>query len=123
MIQQATIDAEAEVVRFGQAQRRGIVLRLVNLYGPETPSALEQLSIAQKGFSALPGAGDAYLSYVWTEDAARAIVIALSEAPTGIYDIADNEPLTRDTFVAVLAYSVGRRHLLRIPNGIMKPLS
>ena len=84
MIQQATIDAEAEVARFTQAKRCGIVLRLGNLYGPEVPSAMEQFQMAQKGFAALPGPGDAYLSYIWIDDAARAIVVALHDAPAGV---------------------------------------
>ncbi|GER92273.1 nucleoside-diphosphate sugar epimerase [Dictyobacter vulcani] len=124
VIQQATIDAEKEVARFTQSRRRGIVLRLANLYGPETPSALEQLQMAQKGFAALPGPSDAYLSYVWTEDAASAIVTALlEEPPAGIYDIADDEPLTRAGFMTALAHSVGRSSLFRVPNVIMKMLT
>src|SRR2546422_153463 len=62
VIPQSTIDAEAEVARFTKEQRHGIVLRMGSLYGPEVPSALEQFHLAQKGFAALPGSGDAYLS-------------------------------------------------------------
>lgn len=123
VIQQATIDAEAEVERFTREKGRGIVLRMGNLYGPEVPSALEQFQMAQKGFAALPGPGNAYLSYIWADDAARAIVAALDKAPAGIYDIVDDEPLTRDDFAQVLAQSVGKRRLLRIPNGLMKMLT
>lgn len=123
VIQQATIDAEAEVTRFTQEMRCGIVLRLGNLYGPEVPSALEQFQMAQRGFAALPGPGDAYLSYIWAEDAARAIVVALDDTPAGIYDIVDDESLTRDAFATALAQSVGKRRLLRIPSGVMKLLT
>jgi nucleoside-diphosphate-sugar epimerase len=123
MITQSTIDAEAEVARFTQEQRCGIVLRLGNLYGTEAPSALEQFHLAQKGFAAFPGTGDAYLSYIWVEDAASAIVVALTEAPAGVYDIVDDEPLTRNALAAALAHSVGRRRLFRIPNGAMKLLT
>ena len=123
VIPQSTIDAEAEVARFTKEQRHGIVLRMGSLYGPEVPSALEQFHLAQKGFAALPGSGDAYLSYIWAEDASRAIVVALDEAPAGIYDIVDDEPLTRDAFATALAHSVGRRRLFRIPNSVMKLLA
>ncbi|QBD78129.1 NAD(P)-dependent oxidoreductase [Ktedonosporobacter rubrisoli] len=121
--QQATLDAEAEVERFSGEQRRGIVLRMGSLYGPEAPSALEQWNFAQKGLAVLPGARDAYLSYVWVEDAACAIVIALAEAPSGIYDIVDDEPLTRQAFADALANSVGKRRLFFIPNMLMKMMS
>ncbi|GCE30434.1 nucleoside-diphosphate sugar epimerase [Dictyobacter alpinus] len=120
VIQQATIDAEAEVARFTQANRRGIVLRMGNLYGPEVPSTLEQFQMAQRGLAVLPGSGDAYLPYIWLEDAARALVVALDDTPAGVYDIVDDEPLTRDEFADALAQSVGKRRLLRIPNAIMK---
>jgi nucleoside-diphosphate-sugar epimerase len=123
IIQQATIDAEMEVARFTKAQRCGIVLRLGNLYGPEVPSALEQFQMAQKGFAAIPGPSNAYLSYTWIDDAVQAIVVALTEAPAGIYDIVENDPFTRDAFVTALAHSVNKRHLLRIPNGIIKLLT
>ena len=123
VIQQATIDAEGEVARFTNNHRRGIALRLANLYGPGVPSALEQFHMAQKGFAAILGRGDAYLSYVWLEDAARAIVTALEEAPAGVYDIADDTPLTRDEFARTLAQSVGRRRLFRLPNWLMTMLS
>ena len=123
IIVQSTIDAEAEVARFSKEQRRGIVLRMGSLYGPEAPSAMDFFHMAQKGFAALPGKGDAYLSYIWVEDAARAIVVALTEAPAGVYDIVDDEPLTRDAFVEALAQSVGRRRLLRVPNGVVKMMA
>ena len=122
-IQQATIDAEAEVARFTTEHTRGIVLRMGSLYGPEAPSALEQLSMARKGFAALPGLRDAYISSIWTEDSARAILIALAEAPAGVYDIVDDEPLTRADFATALARSVGKRRLLRIPNSLMNLLA
>lgn len=123
VIQQATIDAEAEVARFTRAQRCGVVLRLGNLYGPEVPSALEQLGMAHKGFAILPGPKDAYLSYTWAEDAARALVMALTEALAGVYDVVDDEPLTREAFARALAQSVGRRRLFQLPNGILKLLT
>ncbi|GHO99188.1 nucleoside-diphosphate sugar epimerase [Reticulibacter mediterranei] len=123
VIQQATIDAEKEVERFTSEKERGIVLRLGNLYGPDVPSALEQFQMAQKGIAALPGPGNAYLSYIWAADAASAIVVALDKAPAGIYDIVDDEPLTRNEFAHALAQSVGKRRLLHIPNGVMKMLT
>lgn len=122
-IQQATLDAEAEVARFSKAQRRGIVLRLGNLYGPEAPSAMEQLQMAQKGIATLLGPKDAYLSYIWVEDAARAMITALTEIPSGIYDIVDDEPVTRRVFAKALAQSVGKNRLWQIPQPVMKLLA
>ncbi len=123
VIQQATIDAEAEVARFSKEQRRGLVLRLGNLYGPEAPSALEYYHMAQKGFAALLGPQNAYLSYIWVADAASAIQIALEKAPAGVYDVVDDEPCTRAEFAHALAQSVGKRSLFHVPAGVMRLLS
>lgn len=119
VIQQTTLDAEVEVGRFTKAQRRGGVLRMGALYGPDVPSAMALFHLAEHGIVALLGAGDAYLSYIWRDDAARAIAVALTEAPAGIYDIVDDEPLTRVTFASALAHTVGRRRLFRLSNGIL----
>lgn len=123
VIQQATIDAEAEIARFSGEQRRGIVLRLGNLYGPQAPSALEQYRMAQKGFAALLGPQNAYLSNIWVADAASAIQIALEKAPAGIYDVVDDEPCTRAEFASALAQSVGKRSLFHVPASVMRLLS
>lgn len=78
--------------------------------------------MARKGILALPGTRDSYYSSVWLDDAAHAMVLALTEAPAGIYDIVDDEPLTRETLALALARSVSKRRLFLLPNNIMKLL-
>ena len=56
------------------------------------------------------GPADAYLSSVVTDDAAAAAVAALG-VDTGIYNVADDEPLTRRRHFDALGQAVGRDRL------------
>jgi nucleoside-diphosphate-sugar epimerase len=70
------------------------------------------------GIAAFPGPRDAYLPMIWVDDAARALVAALT-APSGVYDVVDDEPLTRGELFAALAQSVGRARLRVLPRWLM----
>jgi nucleoside-diphosphate-sugar epimerase len=117
-IVKSTIAAEAEVARFastdGDSARRGVALRLGGLYGPDLPSTKEQLGLARRGIAPLP-AGDGYIPVLWIDDAASALVAAVERAPSGLYDVVDDEPLRQREFVEALARAVGRRRLLAPP--------
>lgn len=119
-LQQSTLDAEAEVARFAGQDRRGIVLRMGVFYGPESAQTLEQFRYARMGIAAFPGPGDAYLSQVWIQDAGSAVVTALTHVSSGIYDIVDDEPLTRRDLFRAMAQSVGRRRLFPLPGPVMR---
>lgn len=118
----STLDAEAAVTGFAADGYRGVVLRMGTLYGPEAPSTRDLLRAARMGIAALPGARDAYLPTIWVQDAARALVAALA-APSGIYDIVDDEPVTRGEFSAALAASAGRARLHALPRWLMGMLA
>ncbi len=121
---QSTVDAEAAVAQFAGEQRRGISLRLGSLYGPESPATHEQLDYARKGIAALPGRSEGYLPQVWVQDGARAIVAALTQpVPSGIYDVVDDEPLTREEVFAVMARVVGRKRLWQPPALLMRVMA
>lgn len=120
VVLQSTLDAEAAVARFAGEDRRGIVLRMGTLYGPESPAALEQLRYARRGIAAFPGPSDAYLPMIWVRDAASALVAALAEAPSGVYDAVDDEPLTRGENFTAMAQSVGRPRLHRLPGVLVR---
>jgi 2-alkyl-3-oxoalkanoate reductase len=121
---QSTLDAEAAVAQFAGEQHRGISLRLGSLYGPESPATHEQLDYARKGIAPLPGRSDAYLPQITVQDAARAIIAALMQPiPSGIYDVVDDEPLTRGEVFAVMAQAVGRKHLWQPPALLMRVMA
>jgi nucleoside-diphosphate-sugar epimerase len=118
---QSTVDAEDTVAQLAGEQRRGFSLRMGSLYGPESPATHEQLDYAHKGIAALPGHGEAYLPQISVQDGARALVAALMQPiPSGIYNAADDEPLTRDEVFALLAQAVGRKRLWQPPALLMR---
>ena len=121
----STVEAEEAVARFAESdptkQRRGISLRLGAFYGPEAPSSWAMLDYARKGIGALPGACAGYLPQIWLQDAISALLLALMEpVPSGVYDIVDDEPVTRAEMCTVLAHAVGRKHLLVLPDLLMR---
>lgn len=121
----STVEAEEAVARFAESdptkQRRGISLRLGSFYGPEAPSSWEMLDYARKGIGALPGARAGYLPQIWLQDAISALLLALTEpVPSGVYDIVDDEPVTRAQMFTLLAHAVGRKRLLVLPDLLMR---
>ncbi len=120
VLQQSTLDAEAEVARFADQDRQGIVLRMGAFYGPASSQTREQLRYARMGIAAFPGPGAAYLSQVWIQDASSAVVAGLTQVPSGIYDIVDDEPLTRRDLFTAMAQSVGRPRLFSLPRPVMR---
>ncbi len=120
VLQQSTLDAEAEVARFAGQDRRGIVLSMGAFYGPESSQTREQLRYARMGIAAFPGPGAAYLSQIWIQDASSAVVAALTQVPSGIYDIVDDEPLTRRDLFTAMAQSIGRHWLFPLPGPVMR---
>ena len=99
------LDAEASVERFARSGGAGVALRFAWFYGPD-PILRTMLESVRKGWSPLPGAPEAYWPSVSHEDAASAVVAALG-APGGIYEVCDDEPLTRREFGEVCARVLG----------------
>ena len=121
----STVEAEESVTRFAASdptgQRRGISLRLGSFYGPEAPSSWEVLDYAREGIGAFPGARSSYLPQIWLQDAISALLLALTEpVPSGVYDIVDDEPVTRAQMYTILAHAVGRKRLFVLPDPLMR---
>lgn len=112
----STFDAEAEIARFSAAGGRGIVLRMGFFYGPESPQSRQQLDYARRGLASVPGRADAYHPFIAIEDAASAVVAAtLRDAPSGIYDITEDDPPTTAEIAQAMAAATGRKRLFAIP--------
>jgi nucleoside-diphosphate-sugar epimerase len=89
------LDAEAHIERFAQIGKRGVTLRLGLLYGPTSGHTQASVDAVRQGLYVTPGPDDSYLSSLWIDDAAAAIVAAMERAPSGIYDVVDDEPLSQ----------------------------
>jgi nucleoside-diphosphate-sugar epimerase len=120
----STITAEREVRRFAESEptsgRRGVALRLGGLYGPDVPSFEEQLALARRGISMFGAAPDAFTPMLWIGDAATALVAALERAPSGVYNVVDDEPLRQRELNRALAAAVGKRRLLSLPRWLIR---
>lgn len=99
------LDAEASAARFTASGRAGVVLRFAAFYGPDQ-ILRDTLAVIKKGWSPLPGDGDGYWSSVAHIDAASATVAAL-DVSAGVYNVCDDEPLTRREWVNVAAAAAG----------------
>jgi nucleoside-diphosphate-sugar epimerase len=114
-------DAEREASRVTARGGQGVVLRLASLYGPAVPSTREMMALARWRLLPVLGSGAQYVSSIHVEDAATAVAAALA-VPAGIYNVADDEPVTMRAYVAALARSVGARAPFRIPPRLVRPL-
>lgn len=105
-----TLDAEKSVARFTQSGGRGIALRFSYFYGPDPGGAtMDLIWFVKKGWVALPGSPQAFISSISHDDAATAAVSALN-IESGIYNVSDDEPLRRQDFFNLLADAFGVRH-------------
>jgi nucleoside-diphosphate-sugar epimerase len=107
--------AEANVARFTEAGGRGVVLRFGRFYAPESDQTRAMVRLARNGVLMDLGPASSYAPMIAADDAAAAVVGAL-DAPAGVYDVVDDEALTREQQGRVLARAVGRRRLRHAPS-------
>ncbi|HEX8116416.1 MAG TPA: NAD(P)-dependent oxidoreductase [Pyrinomonadaceae bacterium] len=100
------LDAENAAARFDAAGRVGVVLRFALFYGADGPFTRELIDMVRRGFAPMPGAPGSFISSVSHTDAASAVVAALSVG-AGVYNVADDEPLSRREFFDSLAAALG----------------
>lgn len=117
----AVLAAEAQARRFDAGGGTGVVLRFGLFYCADSAQTRDMAAMARRGWLPMPGRGDAYQSWVHVDDAASAAVAAL-DAPGGVYNAVEDQPLTNDDHATVLGELVGRR-LRRPPSWVaMGPL-
>ena len=100
------LDAEREIERFARGGGIGVALRFAYFYGPDGDFTQMMVEYAKKGRAAAFGSPDAYFSSLSHDDAATAVAAAL-DVPSGIYNVSDDEPLTRREFYESLARAIG----------------
>ena len=107
--------AEASAARFTDAGGRGVVLRFGVFQAADSHHYETIIGAARRGVLLDVGRPDGYLPTIDADDAAAAVVRAVEDAPAGVYDVVDDEPITRRALARALARSVGRRRLHRPP--------
>lgn len=112
-------DAEAAAQRFSASGGTGVVLRFGQFYGADTPHTRLQVDLARRGLMQ-PGDNDGYLPTIHLDDAATAVVAALG-VPAGVYNVTDDQPLTRTEAAALFAGLVGRKKVRPVPKALVAP--
>jgi nucleoside-diphosphate-sugar epimerase len=107
----ATVNAIADMERQVMEARGmdGVVLRYGTLYGPGTwydPDGGQIADAVRAGHVPLVGEGRGHASFTHVEDAASAAVAAL-DAPPGIYNIVDDDPVEMREWLPLYAKAVG----------------
>jgi nucleoside-diphosphate-sugar epimerase len=99
-------DAEHSAARFCAAGRAGVILRFAMLYGPDSRFFADLVRAVQHGYAPLFGPPGAYISSLAHDDAATAVIAAL-DLDAGVYNVADDEPITHQGYVDSLAVALG----------------
>nr|MBA2601706.1 NAD(P)-dependent oxidoreductase [Actinomycetota bacterium] len=115
----SALEAEGQARRFTESGGRGIVLRFGQFYAADAPHTVTMVKVARRGISPFVGPPRAYLPLLHADDIATAVVAAL-QAPSGIYNVSDDEPLRRHELARVLAGALGKRKLRNLPYVGMK---
>lgn len=112
--------AEERVSRFAAAGGIGVSLRFAQLYGPGRASAdLVQALRARK--VPLIGSGTNYVSSIHTDDAGAAVVAALA-APSGVYNVADDQPMRARDRLELQVETIGAAAPRKVSAGVAKLL-
>jgi 2-alkyl-3-oxoalkanoate reductase len=109
---QSILDTQTETERFTQAGGAGVYLRFGMFYANDAHHTIDLLHWARRGVSMEVGDLEGYKSMIHADDAASAVVAAL-EVPAGVYNVVEDEPLTRGEHLALTAELVGRKKMRR----------
>ncbi len=105
-ITRSALIAEAEAARFAAHGGAGVALRFGQFYGYDSAHSTDAIEAVIAGRSAELGPEAAYRSPITTDDAASAVVAALA-VPSGVYNVVDDEPLSRADNIDALATALG----------------
>jgi len=114
-----TLEGEELVTAFAGTGARGVVLRFGLFYGPTSRGVDESLRLARWRGSTVAGPPDAYMSSIHTDDVATAVVAALG-VPSGIYNIVDDNPLTRRDYLDAFAGAFDLPKLRLTPTWVLR---
>jgi nucleoside-diphosphate-sugar epimerase len=98
--------AEAAAARFAEGAGAGVVLRFAQFYSADSHHVQTFNKLARKRLNPFVGPPDSYASLIHAEDAGSSVAAALG-VPSGIYNVAEDEPLTRAEAGRVVAEALG----------------
>jgi nucleoside-diphosphate-sugar epimerase len=116
---QTTVAAEDAAHRVADAGSGGVSLRFGMFVAPDSAHTRQLIALARRGVFGLPGRGDAFISFIDVDDAARAVVAAI-DAASGVYNVAEPDPAIRARHWEALAKAVGRGRIRAMPAAIIR---
>lgn len=111
---QGNLAAEASAARFTADGGAGVVLRFGWFYGPGATHSEQFYAMAERHICVQMGRAGTFLSSIHMADAGAAVVAALG-VPAGIYNVVDDEPLTKRGYADALAEATGAKAWIRSP--------
>lgn len=114
-----TLEGERLVDRLTTGGGTGVVLRFGLFYGPTARGVDEALRLARWRLSMVAGKAKAYMSSIHTDDVASGVVAAL-DAPAGLYNVVDDEPVTRREYLDAFSAAFGLRKLRPMPAWLVR---
>lgn len=108
--------AEAAAQRFAD-HGTGVVLRFAQFYAADSSHVRTFNATVRRRINPFVGAPDGYCSFIHAEDAGSAVVAAL-RAPSGIYNVADDEPVARAEAGAIVADALGVKPPHTLPKAV-----
>lgn len=111
---EANLAAEASAHGFAAAGGIGVVLRFGWFYGPGATHSEEFLALARRHLTITMGRPETFVSSIHVVDAGEAVACAL-DAPSGDFNIVDDEPLTKRSYADALERAAGTATWVRAP--------
>jgi nucleoside-diphosphate-sugar epimerase len=110
----STLDMEREAERFNVTGGRTVILRFGLFYAPYAASTRDSVKMMRRRMFGVIGKGENYFSSIHVDDAATAVVAALT-APAGTYNVCEDEPVTQAEYAAACAEAFGLSSPRRFP--------
>ncbi len=118
-LNRSVLDAEVAAASIAQSGAVPVVLRFAMFMAPESAHMKMVSDAAHRGVFGLIGQLDSYISFIHVDDAASAVVTALN-VPSGTYNVAESDPLTRSNHREALQAASRRRSLRVVPSLLVK---
>jgi nucleoside-diphosphate-sugar epimerase len=115
----AVVVAEENAARFTREGGVGVVLRFGLFYGPGSEHTEQFMKAARRHVGPVAGRGSAYQSSIHLADAATAVMAALT-LPAAIYNVTDDEPLTKQAYALALGAALGKRPWVSVPGRMIR---
>lgn len=112
-------NAESAADEFTKSGGTGVVLRFSMFYGPDSSITLDIVNTVKLGLAPAFGAADSYVSSIWTDDAAAAVLAAMS-VPAGVYNVTDDVPIRRGEAFSLLADELGVKRPRMMPSWVTR---